>query len=156
MKNLKRQVEEEIQLNLTPMMDLFVALIPFLIMSASFTQLGGIDLQAPSSKTGTPAKIEASNDLWLMFEVKGDQIHIQGYDKDFNSTRAQIKGDFTSAQTDQFQIFLSNLEAGKWKMGPSLFHASPETKYEQAILFLNTIRGSKNLNEIVMASGVVE
>ena len=157
MKKLKKQVEEEIQLNLTPMMDLFVALIPFLIMAASFTRLGGIDLQAPSATSGSPQQIEKpSNDLWLMFEVKADTLNVQGYDKNFSNERSKIKGQFTLNEIEKLKSFLANLQGPEWKMGPSLFHASAETKYEQAVAFLNAMRGSKSVTQIVMASGVVE
>lgn len=157
MKKLKRQTQEEIHLNLTPMMDLFVALIPFLIISASFNALGGIDLQAPAASAGHTAEDQKlSNDLWLMFEVKENVVSVQGYEKDFGRERPQIKGEFNSADLEKFKNFLASLEGGSWKMGPSLFHASPETRYEQAVSFLNVIRGAKNVTQIVMAAGVVE
>jgi biopolymer transport protein ExbD len=157
MRKLKKQVEDEIQLNLTPMMDLFVALIPFLILSASFNSLGGIDLQAPAASSNAQTEAKKSTDeLWLMFEVHANSVTVQGYEKNFGAERPKVKGVFNLAELDKFKDFLISLEGGQWKMGPSLFHASPDTRYEQAVSFLNVMRGAKSVTEIVMASGVVE
>lgn len=157
MRKLNPKIEEEIQLNLTPMMDLFVALIPFLILSSTFMSLGGIDLQAPSASS---SKVEAThhtqNELWLMVEVKESKASIQGYGKDFGAVRDQVKAEFDISELEQMKAFFTKLENADYKMGPSLFHASPDTKYEQAITFLNVVRQTKAVSDIVMAAGVVE
>ncbi len=159
MRRLNKPIEQT-ELNLAPMMDLFVALIPFLIVSSSFIQLGGFEMQAPSAATSTaqaPSKNDQVKEIWLAIEVTESQVKVTGYEKDFAREIPGIKSQFALTELKQLTDYVSSLTANSnSKMGPSLFHASPETKYENAVAVLNALRSSPAVTEMVMAAGVVE
>lgn len=156
MRNLKRNVDE-IYLNLTPMMDLFVGLIPFLILSATFVSLGGIETQAPSaSSTAAVPHSKNSDELWLTFEIGSDKVIVAAFKKDYVQEIPSVKGEFALADLPRMTKFLDDLSVKSYKIGPSLFHAKPDIKYENAVSVLNAMKSSKAITDIVMASGVVE
>jgi len=54
---------DEAELNLAPIMNLFVILIPFLLLSASFVNYSTIDTPAPTQKTAVVTKQKPSPNL---------------------------------------------------------------------------------------------
>lgn len=148
---------EEINLNLTPMMDLFVGLIPFLILSSAFLRLGGFDLQAPSAAQGPQAQVDSKDkELWLSFEVEDTKVTVTGYGKSYDQEVPGVKAEFVMADLPKLTAYVDALSSKHPKIGPSIFHASPDTKYEKAINVLNAMKSSKNVKDIVVAAGVTE
>jgi len=138
-------------------MGLFVALIPFLIIASSFVRFGGVDVQGPSAASGPSGKTEVnSRELWLIFEIQPDKVQVQAYRKDYAEEVAGLKAEFSYDDLSKMTAYLNSLAAKSYVFGPSLFHASPETKYEKAIEVLNAMKSSEPVKEIVMAAGVVE
>jgi biopolymer transport protein ExbD len=74
-----RQVrEEEPDVNLIPIMNMFMVLIPFLLMSASFFQIKAINTSLPVH-ADTPPKTESRNEkvkITVVLEIKEDQLRI--------------------------------------------------------------------------------
>lgn len=157
MRNFKRNTDEAV-LNLTPIMNLFVALIPFLIVSSAFIRLGGVDVQAPSAASGvqTPNSLKKDSELRLSFEVQESKVIVTGYDQNYDQEISGVKAEFPIAELSRLVAYVDGLSQKQYKIGPSLFHASPETKFENAISVLNAMRSSQHVKEIVMAAGVVE
>lgn len=59
----KRSVEEQFEeINIMPLMNIIMLLIPFLIMSAEFIRLGVINVSAPKMNTGEPQQSEPEKD----------------------------------------------------------------------------------------------
>lgn len=157
MKKVGRKIHDELELNLAPMMDLFVSLLPFLILSASFVQLGGVDAKGPAAADQV-SKVAAKDqdDLWLSVNMDSKKIFISGHRKDFDRTVEGVKAEFTHEQLPELQAYLDSLIAKNYKMGPSLFHAGSDARYDQVMACLSTMRSSKAVQEIVIAAGVVE
>jgi biopolymer transport protein ExbD len=77
---LKRTQEEEPDINMIPVMNMFMVLIPFLLMSASFFHIKAINTSVPVH-ADTPAKqeIQASEKkvkVTVVLEIKAEQLHI--------------------------------------------------------------------------------
>ena len=66
MRGRSRRKETDTELNITAFLNLMVVLIPFLLMSAAFTQLGVLDLVLPNS---TPNPEDKKNEPKPAFEV---------------------------------------------------------------------------------------
>jgi biopolymer transport protein ExbD len=152
----RKKIQTDFQLNLTPIMDLFVGLIPFLILSASFVEMSGIEVQSPSASSTAAQKTESKEELWLSFEVSDSKVTVTGYGKDFDRAVSAVKSEFKLEQLDQLKIYLDGLAQKNYRMGPSLFYVSPETKYEKAISVLSAMRSTKTVHDIVMAAGTVQ
>jgi biopolymer transport protein ExbD len=71
-------MEEEPDINLIPIMNMFMVLIPFLLMSASFFQIKAINTSLPVH-ADPPAKAEpqkAKIKITVVLEIKEDQLRI--------------------------------------------------------------------------------
>ena len=75
---IRRSQEEEPDINLIPIMNMFMVLIPFLLMSASFFQIKAINTSLPVH-ADTPPKMESKNEkvkITVVLEIKEDQLRI--------------------------------------------------------------------------------
>jgi biopolymer transport protein ExbD len=74
-----RQVEEDTELNMIPIMNMFLVLIPFLLMSVSFFHIRAINTSIPIH-ADTPAKEQISEKqkikITVIVELKQDEIRI--------------------------------------------------------------------------------
>jgi biopolymer transport protein ExbD len=74
-----RRAEEDTELNMIPIMNMFLVLIPFLLMSASFFHIKAINTSIPVH-ADTPAKEQISEKqkikVTVIVELKQDQIRI--------------------------------------------------------------------------------
>jgi biopolymer transport protein ExbD len=83
----KAVVEDEAQIDLTPMLDVTFIMLIFFIVTASFIKESGIEVNRPEASTSQPAEnvnilvaISATNEIWM------DQRRI-----DVRSVRANIE-----------------------------------------------------------------
>jgi len=83
----KAAVEDEAQIDLTPMLDVTFIMLIFFIVTASFIKESGIEVNRPEASTSQPAEnvnilvaISATNEIWM------DQRRI-----DVRSVRANIE-----------------------------------------------------------------
>jgi biopolymer transport protein ExbD len=77
---IRRSREEEPDVNLIPIMNMFMVLIPFLLMSASFFQIKAINTSLPVH-ADTPSKTEPEPQdkkvkITVVLEIKEDQLRI--------------------------------------------------------------------------------
>jgi biopolymer transport protein ExbD len=75
---IRRSVEEDPDVNLIPIMNMFMVLIPFLLMSASFFHIKAINTSLPVH-ADTPAKAEPRKEklkITVVLEIKDDQLRI--------------------------------------------------------------------------------
>ena len=151
-----RRPAHDMRLNLFPIMNLFVCLIPFLLMSAVFVHLGGLRVEAPSPTSEELEKKTKSQPVTLTFKVVGNQVTIAGYTQDFQVKLKNIRGTFSVKNIDSLRTYLEALKKKHRKIGSSLFFASPETKYDSAIKVLNALEASNVSDNVVLAAGVVE
>ncbi len=70
--------EEDPDIDIIPIMNMFMVLIPFLLMSASFFQINAINTSVPVH-ADTPAKMEAPTEqrkITVVFEIKENQLRL--------------------------------------------------------------------------------
>jgi biopolymer transport protein ExbD len=75
---IRRSMEEDTDINLIPIMNMFMVLIPFLLMSASFFHIKAINTSLPVH-ADTPAKTvpqKAKIKITVVLEIKEDQLRI--------------------------------------------------------------------------------
>ncbi|MBK6508511.1 MAG: biopolymer transporter ExbD [Haliea sp.] len=71
-RNQKVVVEEEAQIDLTPMLDVVFIMLIFFIVTASFIKEAGIEVNRPEASTADPKEnvnilvaISATNEIWM-------------------------------------------------------------------------------------------
>jgi biopolymer transport protein ExbD len=86
-RNQKAVVEDEAQIDLTPMLDVVFIMLIFFIVTASFIKEAGIEVNRPEASTADPKEnvnilvaISATNEIWM------DQRRV-----DARSVRANIE-----------------------------------------------------------------
>ncbi len=159
---MKKNHVEPADLNLTPMMDLFVALIPFLLLSAAFVRIGGIHVNMPANQTTASAQQQKPEKIVsLTFELSENAIKIQGFSDQYTSLIPGLDVSIPVANSREgmkaLTDYLSGLRAKHEKFGSALFHASPKVSYELSIRTLDIIHSVKGVaSETILAAGVVE
>ena len=74
----RRDMEEEPDLNMIPIMNMFMVLIPFLLMSASFFHIKAINTSIPIH-ADTPSKQQAEKEvrkITVVLEIRNDDLRI--------------------------------------------------------------------------------
>ncbi len=77
MKALGRREVEDVSLNLIPIMNLFTALIPFLLLSAAFYHLAIIKVSVPvASRTGETDVAKEANEITLNLRITSQAFEL--------------------------------------------------------------------------------
>ncbi len=155
-KNKRRKPKASEDLNLIALMDLFIGLIPFLLISASFLQLGAVDAEMPTLTTATEAaqKKEDSITVDLIFNLSSEKMNISGYTQKFSSPVAEINQDFPIADVKNLEAFMIELKKKYPQVGMGLFRVASEVPYGQSIAWLSHIKKSPELASVVLATEV--
>lgn len=129
-------------MSLIPIMNLFVALIPFLMISAAFVRLGQIDVTLP----GESSKAETSNgkdlSLSLGFKLENDKLTVEEFRSGFAEPVAAVKREFSVDHLEGVAPYLRELRSRYGEVTTSLFYATPETPYLKAVKVLNAVKTS--------------
>jgi biopolymer transport protein ExbD len=75
----RRQAEDDTELNMIPIMNMFLVLIPFLLLSASFFQIKAINTSIPvhaDTPPGEEMSPEQKVKITVIVELKHDEIRI--------------------------------------------------------------------------------
>lgn len=160
----KRNELGETELNLVPMLDLFLSLIPFLLVSAAFLSYGGLKVETPSFAQNQPVQSEAMpqeaplkiQEIELALRLDQGQIKFSAYDKGFKNKIAEVSGEFSVHDSAAIKTFLSELTKKYSKINSVLFHASVSSKYEEAVAAINYVRAAKVSQNVVLAVRGVE
>ncbi|MEW6378960.1 MAG: biopolymer transporter ExbD [bacterium] len=75
----RSETVEEVEIDLVPIMNTFLVLVPFLLLSAAFYQLKAIDTSVPVlAETGKASRqeLEKAIRVTAVMEIKGDEIHL--------------------------------------------------------------------------------
>ena len=85
----KHKVEEESEIDLTPMLDVVFIMLIFFIVTASFVKEAGIDVNRPPVSEDKPIDPDNKN---IVFKVtENDEILLQGRRIDIRSVRANVE-----------------------------------------------------------------
>jgi biopolymer transport protein ExbD len=95
----RRKSEEDIDVNMVPIMNMFLVLIPFLLMSASFLHIKAINTSVPvsaeSNNRDSKVKVEK---VTVIAEIRENGIHLSAISdstksKEIDKWKRQIKKD---------------------------------------------------------------
>ncbi|MBN1832616.1 MAG: biopolymer transporter ExbD [Deltaproteobacteria bacterium] len=78
---IRPQSEEETELNMVPIMNMFMVLIPFLLMSASFYQIKAINTSIPVHADTHANEVSSNNKtekITVVLELKEKEIRVSG------------------------------------------------------------------------------
>lgn len=158
LKKRRRKLEDASDLNLIPVMNLFVCLVPFLLLTAAFVKMGGIHAEMPAAKSGEYK--ENANDkrqvIDLVFQVDGSVVEVVGFTQGFSMPLADVQAKFTTNELFSLDAYLQNISEKYPNWGSTLFKASSNTRFEDAVLVLGKLRESKYIKDLVLAAEVVE
>jgi biopolymer transport protein ExbD len=138
-------------------MNLFVCLVPFLLLTAAFVKFGGVDVELPRTQTAelTPAKPETSSKVDLVFQLDGDRLQVTGYQKNYSEIREDVQASFHTQEISALSSYLSSLIEKNVEFQSSLFRATGATRFEDAVRVISTLRAQEFLKSIVLATEVV-
>lgn len=154
-KHARRKVDLDSDLNLVPMLDLFLSLIPFLLMSTVLASFGGIFVEAPKQGPQAAATAQDSNSKkWsLAIAVDKEQIRVSVYEGSFERKLAERDRNFLVTDREAFKAYIQSLKTEATKITSSLFRATSETRYEVAVSVLSALREAEASESLVLAVG---
>ncbi|MBU0996119.1 MAG: biopolymer transporter ExbD [Proteobacteria bacterium] len=148
----RRKSEDDVELDMVPIMNMFLVLIPFLLMSASFFHLKAINTSVPVLSNGEnndAIKPDDTVKLTLIVEIKKDGIHLSassdnaeenilaGIEKTFRITG---KNDYPF---DEFSTCLRDIKARYPKSDTVIIIPEKSVIYETIIQTMDVARYSK-------------
>lgn len=99
----KRRVEEESQIDLTPMLDVVFIMLIFFIVTASFVKEAGVDVNRPPTTDQPPPDEQMNN---IVFNVtEAGEIMLEGRRIDARSVRANVER--IHAENPQAKVIIS-------------------------------------------------
>ena len=115
---LRRVSDEETEPNMVPIMNMFMVLIPFLLMSASFFHIKAINTSVP---VHAEANIEASVKnpdikVTVVMEIKKDRFHLSALSDQLDAKALQkleatiVKPAITSKPLEALAVFLKDIK----------------------------------------------
>ena len=73
----RRKIQKEAEINLLPVMNLFVVLIPFLLMGVSFLQLGALGASTPVAGTASDSEAPAPTIVSVRVRNAGFEVSVE-------------------------------------------------------------------------------
>ncbi len=146
MRRRSRRLHEEAELNITAFMNLMVILVPFLLITASFSRMAVLDLYLPpAAASGEPAKGE----LQLEIIVRHDAIEVA----DRNGGLIQrIEADDPDRQLQRLSQLLQALKARYPDKRTAYLLAEPQVAYDTLVQVMDRVR----VAELVQAGSLVQ
>lgn len=145
--------EEDTELDLVPIMNMFLVLIPFLLLSASFYQIKAINTSIPvlSSGSQTP-KIEGKSNVkvTVIIELKTASVNISAMSDELayeELVNLQVELKFstdTAYPTEALSKHLSSIKNQYPNSDTVIIVPSDETVYDTIIQAMDTARKASN------------
>ena len=88
MRRRLSKVEDEAEINITPMLDIVFIMLIFFIVTTSFVKEFGVDVSRPSS---APVKEQKQSEIIAIRIDENDQIFVQNRMVDVRAVRANIE-----------------------------------------------------------------
>lgn len=100
----RTKVEEQSEIDLTPMLDVVFIMLIFFIVTASFVKEAGLDVQRPPVSDQPPPDNEENKNI--VFRVtENDDIMLEGRRIDIRSVRANVER--LSAENPQAKVIIN-------------------------------------------------
>lgn len=162
-KTHRKKTDLESDLNLVPMLDLFLSLIPFLLMSTVLATFGGISVEAPKVTQAASAETSSNNsqemnkkEIDVAVLVEAGEIKLAVYEKGFVNRMNEQDAKFSLQDVSAFKKHIEVLKTQFAHINSSLFRAAPDTRYEEAVAVLNALRSTDLSKALVLAVGAVK
>ncbi|TVZ41966.1 biopolymer transport protein ExbD [Alteromonadaceae bacterium 2753L.S.0a.02] len=163
----RKRTDPDIEINMVPIMNMFLVLIPFLLMSSSFLHLRAIDTSVPvravpqSDTEETPksdiivtAVIQLSNNDYRVSITSGElsETQLQRYDSQITRNAKQPQGDLL-----QLAGALKTIKDNYPKSNTLILTPSDDVLYEDIVEVMDAARktGDIPLFPVVVLSGEV-
>ncbi|HTO89581.1 MAG TPA: biopolymer transporter ExbD [Candidatus Sulfotelmatobacter sp.] len=137
------------EIELMPMMNVFISIIPLLLMSAAFVQVSVIQASLPSAEAVAAPANETPLDLTIF--IRRDAYAVQGNGM---GTLAYPRGD-AAAAASQLSDALRDIVAAHPGTKEVRIVSEPTTRYEEIIQVMDIARAA-GLPEAALADGVAE
>jgi len=132
-RDYRRTTEGE--LDLLPMMNVFIVLIPMLLTSAVFLKVTVIDTKVPSAAAAEPANEEAS--LSLAVTIKDDYFVVEG-----DGIAKQVIARADADADTQLALALANVVSSHPDNRDVMIISEPKTHYKDIIAVMDISRAS--------------
>ncbi len=136
----KKHVAHDFELNLTPIIDCFVTLICFLLLSTTYVNLVGLDAKVPISVPSSSAKADTAPKFKLELIVKANAMELDASGAGTASGRkvlANIGGKPDFAALHAVLVKVKNERPKEFSI---YFTSHVEMDYEQLVRFMDTTR----------------
>lgn len=142
-------------LNLIPIMNLFVCLLPFLLLSAAFTQFGAVDSELPSSGSEKQEQAQLKDqkqNVELVFEIGNQFVTVTGFKNGFAQAIVGVKARLDIDDPEALEKFIKETKEKYTEVSASLFRVDSGVPYQKAIKVLAQLRRNQELPAITLAA----
>ena len=172
--SFRRSTEsEEIEVNLTPIMNLMVVLIPLLLTSAQFIKIGIIDLNLPPAVGGiaaveAPKETEKNLDLAITITDEGFFISsslaiLKGNSENSPSIPKTVTGEYNFEELSTKLFEIKKKAIGKFSdINKIVIQAEPDINYQVLVSSMDAARNIAVDNkmfelfpDVALAAGVI-
>jgi len=122
----QNQVEEESEINITPMLDVVFIMLIFFIVTATFVKESGIDVNRPDAATATKQEkaniliaIAANNTIWIdrrMIDIRAVRPNIERLHAENPQGSVVIQADKESKTDTLIQVMDASRQAGVYNV----------------------------------------
>jgi biopolymer transport protein ExbD len=137
-KSLSRDVEV-IDLDLTPFMNIFMVLIPFLAVMAVFTRIAVLEFSLPPAQVEGGAGSQQSKELDVSIVITDDGYRIVGTGKKLDLV-PKIRGQY---QLEQLRALLKAIKFEYPSQKSLVLVLGPDVLYDDVIHFMDVCRESQ-------------
>jgi len=119
-------VEEESEINITPMLDVVFIMLIFFIVTATFVKEAGIDVNRPEAATATKQEkaniliaIGANNDIWIdrrQIDIRSVRPNIERLHSENPQGSVVIQADKDSKTDTLIQVMDASRQAGVYNV----------------------------------------
>ncbi|MBI3555685.1 MAG: biopolymer transporter ExbD [Deltaproteobacteria bacterium] len=136
----KKHVAHDFELNLTPIIDCFVTLICFLLLSTTYVNLVGLDAKVPISVPASSAKADNEPKFKLELVVKANAIELDASGAGPASGRKTISNVAGKPDFVGLHAALVKIKNERPKEFSLYFTSQVEMDYELLVRFMDTTR----------------
>lgn len=133
----RRHKKSEPELEITAFLNLMVVLVPFLLITAVFTQVSVIELNLPPPSDATPPQQEQKETLDLEVIIRADNIEIA------DSKRGLIRSFAKAGEAHDYKAISQLLQELKRRFPDktnAMILAEPEVNYDTLVQVMDTVR----------------
>ncbi len=134
----RRELPGAYEINVTPVLNLFICLIPFLLISAVFVQLSIIETDAPATSTATSTKAVSL----AMVIISNQGMTVAGFGPIMKANKGTVRLPKKGKSYDYNGLtkLLEKLKQSDPKAEDLLIMAAPDIRYETIIAVMDAAR----------------